>query len=182
MSAGTALRFSRSAVARMQDDVCIRCATSDDAAAIAVIYNHYIRETIVTFEEQEITAADMAGRFAVVAASGLPWLVAENYGVIVGYAYADRWKQRSAYRHSVESTIYLHAEHVGAGLGTRLYQHLLAALPASVHVAIGGIALPNTASVALHERLGFAKAAHFHEVGRKFERWIDVGYWRKALT
>jgi L-amino acid N-acyltransferase YncA len=182
MSAGTALRLPRSAVARMQDDVRIRSATSDDAAAIAAIYNHYIRETIVTFEEKEITAADMAGRFAAVAASGLPWLVGESADVIVGYAYADRWKQRSAYRHSVESTIYLHAEHLGAGVGTLLYKQLLAALPPSVHVCIGGIALPNNASVALHERLGFAKAAHFHEVGRKFERWIDVGYWQKTLT
>ena len=164
----------RGAQSRTQDYVCIRCATSDYAPPPLLIYNHYIRETIVTFEEQEITAADMAGRVAAVAASGLPWLVAESAGVIVGYAYADRWKQRSAYRHSVESTIYLHAEHLGAGVGTLLYKQLLAALPSSVHVCIGGIALPNTASVALHERLGFAKAAHFHEVGRKFQRWYRL--------
>ena len=70
---------------------------------------------------------------------------------------------------------------LAAGLGTRLYQHFLGALPATVHVVIGGIALPNAASVALHERLGFAKVAHFHEVGFKFNRWIDVAYWQKTL-
>jgi len=163
------------------DDVCIRPATRDDAAEIAAIYNHYIRATVITFEEQEITAADMAGRLAAVNASGLPWLIAESAGVIVGYAYADRWRQRSAYRHSVESTIYLDPARTGAGIGIVLYQQLLGALPASVHVVIGGIALPNAASVALHERLGFAQVAHFHEVGFKFERWIDVGYWQKTL-
>ena len=180
MSTGTALRLSRSAVARMHD-VRIRPVTTDDAADIANIYNHYVRDTAVTFEEREITAADMAGRLATIAACGLPWLIAENAGVIVGYAYADRWKQRSAYRHTVESTIYLDARQVGAGLGTRLYRQFLAALPASVHVVIGGIALPNAASIALHERLGFAKVAHFREVGFKFERWVDVGYWQKIL-
>jgi len=163
------------------DDVRTRPATRDDAAAIASIYNHYIRATVVTFEEQEITAADMGARLAAVNASGLPWLLAETAGKIAGYAYADRWKQRSGYRHSVESTIYLHAEHTGAGVGTLLYQQLLDALPPSVHVAIGGIAFPNAAIVALHERLGFAKVAHFYQVGRKFERWIDVGYWQKTL-
>ena len=180
MSEGTALRFSRSAVALMHD-LRIRPATNDDAADIANIYNHYIRDTVVTFEEHEITAADMAGRVASVVANGLPWLVAEHVGSIVGYAYADRWKQRSAYRHSVESTIYLDAGHTGTGLGTRLYQQFLGALPATVHAVIGGIALPNPASIALHERLGFAKVAHFHEVGFKFERWIDVGYWQRTL-
>ena len=180
MSTETALRFPRSAVARMHD-VRIRPATRDDAADIANIYNYYVRDTVVTFEEREIAAADMADRLAAVADSGLPWLVAENAGVVVGYAYADRWRQRSAYRHSVESTIYLDANQVGAGLGTRLYQQFLGTLPATVHVVIGGIALPNAASVALHERLGFVKVAHFHEVGFKFNRWIDVGYWQKTL-
>jgi len=180
MSEETALRFSRSAVAHVHD-VRIRPATRGDAADIANIYNHYIRDTVVTFEEREIAAVDMADRLAAVSANDLPWLVAESAGAVVGYAYADRWKQRSAYRHSVESTIYLDAKQIGTGLGKRLYRQFLGALPASVHVVIGGIALPNAASVALHERLGFAKVAHFREVGFKFARWIDVGYWQKTL-
>jgi len=162
-------------------DVRIRPATTDDAAGIANIYNHYVRATVVTFEEQEIPVPDMAARVAAISATGLPWLVAASAGGVIGYAYADRWKQRSAYRHSVESTIYLDASRTGAGLGADLYQQFLGTLPAAVHVVIGGIALPNAASVALHERLGFAKVAHFHQVGFKFKRWIDVGYWQKTL-
>ena len=161
-------------------DLFIRPATRDDASEIARIYNHYIRETVVTFEEQVVTARDMAGRLDAVAEHDLPWLVAERKQSVVGYAYADRWKQRSAYRHSVESTIYLDADCTRAGIGKQLYQQLITVLPASIHLIIGGIALPNAASVALHERLGFDKVAHFREVGFKFGRWIDVGYWQRT--
>ena len=160
-------------------ELCVRPATSDDAADIARIYNHYVRETVVTFEEREVAGVDMADRLDAVRAHRLPWLVALHAGTLVGYAYAGLWKPRSGYRHSVESTIYLDQAHRGAGLGKRLYERLLAALPEGVHAVIGGIALPNAASVALHERLGFIKVAHFHEVGFKFQRWIDVGYWQR---
>ena len=160
-------------------NVCIRPVTRDDAAEIARIYNHYIRATVVTFEEQEVTDGEMVRRFDAIAGCALPWLVAQRADRVVGYAYADRWKQRSAYRRSVESTIYLHPDYTGAGIGTRLYRQLLAQLPASIHTVIGGIAQPNVASVTLHERLGFSKVAHFRDVGFKFERWIDVGYWQR---
>ena len=98
-----------------------------------------------------------------------------------GYAYAAPWRARAAYRHSVETSIYLAPGAGGRGLGARLYRALFAALPSHVHAAIGGVSLPNPASVALHERLGFRKVAHFREVGRKFGRWIDVGYWQRLL-
>ena len=160
----------------------IREVTAVDAEAIAVIYNHYIHETVVTFEEEPISASDMAGRIAEVAAASLPWLVAERAGEVVGYARATKWKPRSAYRHSVETTIYLSPQHLGAGVGTALYQALLGELKERrLHLAIGGVALPNAASVALHEKLGFRKVAHFNEVGFKFGRWIDVAYWQLSL-
>lgn len=159
----------------------IRPCEPRDAAAICKIYNYYIRDTVVTFEESEVDAAEMAARIATVTAQH-PWLVREVGGVVVGYAYAASWKTRSAYRFAVETTVYLAAEHTGQGHGLALYQELLARLRAtSVHCLIGGIALPNAASVGLHEKLGFRKIGQFSEVGWKFDRWIDVGYWELVL-
>jgi phosphinothricin acetyltransferase len=159
----------------------IRAASAADAARLADIYNHYVRETVVTFEEEPVTAAEMARRIAEVVARW-PWLVAERDGQVVGYAYATPWRTRSAYRHSVECTVYLDAAVLGRGDGSRLYAALLPELRAGgAHLAIGGIALPNARSVALHEKCGFRQVAQFHEVGWKFGRWIDVGYWELRL-
>jgi L-amino acid N-acyltransferase YncA len=160
----------------------IRQANSADAEDIAHIYNHYVRETIVTFEEQAVSIAEMAKRLADTVANSLPWLVAEQDGTIVGYARASKWKPRSAYRFSVETTIYLAPDCLGQGVGTSLYQFLIDDLKKlGLHTAIGGIALPNAGSVALHEKLGFRKVAHFDEVGFKFGKWIDVAYWQLSL-
>lgn len=160
----------------------IRDANSADAAAITRIYNPYILDTIITFEEQAITPSDMAARIQEVTAEALPWLIAEQDGVVVGYAYASKWKGRCAYRFSVETTVYLAPDYFGRGIGTGLYQSLLQQLKKrQLHAAIGGIALPNVASIALHEKLGFRKVAHFPEVGFKFNQWIDVGYWQATL-
>lgn len=157
----------------------VREAVEADAAALARIYNHFIAHTVVTFEEQPIDASEMARRLADVRAASLPWLVVEHRGCLAGYAYATRWRPRAAYRHAVETTVYLAPELTGRGLGTLVYSRLLAALgEREVHAIIGGIALPNDASVALHEKLGFRKVAHFEQVGFKFNRWIDVGYWQ----
>ena len=98
--------------------VVVRPATAADCGAIARIYNHYVRETIVTFEEQEVAAAAMEARLAEVAGASLPWLVAESDGTVAGFAYATKWKGRCAYRHSVESTIYLEPARTRAGLGS----------------------------------------------------------------
>lgn len=160
----------------------IRAASPADADALAAIYNYYITDTIVTFEEVSIDGAEMALRLAEVVASGLPWLVAEVDGAVLGYAYASRWKSRIGYRFSVESTIYLDHAAIGRGIGTRLYQALLDVLrQGPTHLVIGGVGLPNPASVSLHERLGFVKVAQFKEVGTKFGNWIDVGYWQLRL-
>jgi L-amino acid N-acyltransferase YncA len=140
----------------------IRQAVAADTEAIARIYNHYIRETIVTFEEEPVATSEMAKRIADTTADLLPWLVAQQNGAIVGFARASKWKPRSAYRFAVETTIYLAPDCLGAGVGTRLYQLLVRALKnLNLHTAIGGIALPNAGSVALHEKLGFRKVAHF---------------------
>ncbi|HEX5313338.1 MAG TPA: arsinothricin resistance N-acetyltransferase ArsN1 family B [Gammaproteobacteria bacterium] len=160
-------------------DCRIRPIVPADAAAIADIYNHYILSTVITFEEEAVTAPQIAARIEEVRRADLPWLVAESDGVLLGYANATKWKGRCAYRHSAESGIYLASEATGRGIGTRLYRELLAALARrGVHAVIAGIALPNPASIALHEKCGFGKIGHFREVGFKFERWIDVGYWQ----
>jgi len=160
----------------------IRPATTHDAPEVADIYNHYIRETVITFEEEAVSSDEMASRIGDNLTSGLPWLVAEDAGTIAGYAYASKWKGRCAYRYSVESTVYLRSASVSRGWGSRLYEALFAELESrSIHTVISGIALPNAASIALHEKFGMEKVAHFKEVGFKFDRWIDVGYWQRTL-
>jgi phosphinothricin acetyltransferase len=166
----------------MGDDVVIRAVVADDAGGIAEIYNHYIATTVITFEEEPVSAPEMARRIGDVASASLPWLVAERDGKVAGYAYASQWKARSAYRFSVEVTVYVHPGSPRLGIGRRLYEELLRRLKAQgIHAAFGVIALPNQASVTLHERFGFAKVAHLSEVGFKFGRWIDVGYWQLML-
>jgi phosphinothricin acetyltransferase len=160
----------------------IRPALPDDGDAIVEIYNPYVLNTCITFEEQRVTAQEMAERIRAVQDAGLPWLVAEEEGRVIGYAYATKWKARSAYRYSVESTVYLSPAAAGKGCGTRLYAELIAFLrKGNCHAIMGGIVQPNEASVALHEKLGFRKVAHFPEVGFKMNRWLDVGYWQLIL-
>lgn len=168
--------YQRAVVA---EDLRIRAVEAGDAEAIARIYTHYVLNTVISFEEEAVPAPEMARRIEEVGAASLPWFVAERADEVVGYAYASKWKGRCAYRHSVESGLYVDPAATGRGIGTRLYETLLAALrERGVHAVIAGIALPNPASVALHEKCGFHKIAHFEEVGSKFGRWIDVGYWQ----
>jgi len=166
----------------MGAEAAIRDAVDGDAAAIAAIYNVHVRDTIVTFELDEVDAAEMMRRMAQVRALGLPWLVLEERGDVIGYAYAGQWKARAAYARTVESSIYLADAACGRGLGKQLYVALIERLHAhGIHAVIGGVSLPNAASVALHERLGFEAVGAFREVGWKFGRWIDVGYWQARL-
>ncbi len=156
----------------------IRNVNLKDAKAIADIYNYYIENTIITFEENKVSVDEMALRIKS-HRPDLPWIVYEEDGSIYGYAYASEWKSRCAYKYSVESTIYLDHTKSGKGLGTKLYRELLnLAMKSDIHAIIGGIALPNKASIKLHEKLGFEKVGQFKEVGYKFEKWIDVGYWQ----
>lgn len=161
----------------------LRHATSEDGAALAAIYNPYVRDTVVTFEEVDVTADAMGARVGEVASDGLPWLVALESGRVVGYAYAHRWRARAAYRHAVETSVYLAPGAGGRGIGRLLMEALLAELRGlRKHTAIAGVALPNPVSVRLHERLGFRKVAHFEEVGFKQDGWVDVAYWQLHLT
>ena len=164
-------------------NVVIRSVALSDAAAVAAIYNRYIRETVVTFEDVEVDGAEVARRIESVFAASFPWLVAEADGQLAGYAYATQWKARSGYRFSAEVTIYLAPDRAGKGIGSALYTRLFEMLRAKgIHAVIGGIALTNEASIALHEKFGMKKVAHFQETGFKFGRWIDVGYWEVILT
>lgn len=163
-------------------EVHVRAVTAADAAAIADIYNYYVADTVITFEEDSVSAPAMAARIADVQQQGLPWLVAESNTQVVGYCYATRWKVRSAYRHSVETTVYLRRGAEGRGIGKALYAALLPLLrERNVHAVIGGAALPNPASAALHAGLGFRQVATFSQVGFKQGRWVDVAYWELIL-
>jgi L-amino acid N-acyltransferase YncA len=160
----------------------IRTAISGDAPAIASIYNHYVEQTVVTFEEEPVSNTEVVRRIDHVQGQGLPWLVAESAGSVVGFAYAGYWHKRKAYQLSVETTVYLSPDVTAKGLGSKLYSQLLASLrEQGIHVVIGVIALPNAASVALHEKFGFTKCGEFREVGFKFNQWVDVGYWQGFL-
>jgi len=157
----------------------VRPAQAGDAQSIAEIYNYYIRNTSITFEEQDVTAVEMAQRIKETTAEELPYLVLEEDGVLRGYAYASKWKGRCAYRYSVEITVYLSPDAGGHGYGSLLYTQLFSELKTlGYHVAMAGISLPNEASIALHEKFGMRKVAHFEEVGFKFDQWVDVAYWQ----
>ena len=107
-----------------------------------------------------------------------PYIVYEENGEILAYAYATRWKVRQAYDHTIETSIYVKAGEHKKGIGSRLYIELLDRLKKlDLHCLLAGISLPNNASIHLHEKLGFRKNGVLKEVGYKFDKWIDVGYW-----
>jgi phosphinothricin acetyltransferase len=165
----------------MKPQHVMRDATPADAAAIAAIYNHYVATTPISMETDPVADEEMARRIAEVQDGAMPWLVMLDEGRVLGYAYASKWRARPGYRHAVESSVYVDHGQRGRGLGLALYRALLARLEGRFHAIIGGIALPNAASIALHERLGFRQVACFPEVGHKFGAWVDVGYWQLTL-
>ena len=163
-------------------EVEIRSADTGDGEAIAGIYNHYIQTTVVTFEEEDVSGQEMGERIQETQSAKLPYLVAERGGEVIGYAYASKWKGRCAYRYTVEATVYLNPDATGGGIGSALYTELFKQLKElNYHMVIGGISLPNEGSIALHEKFGMKKVAHFEEVGYKFDRWVDVGYWQGPI-
>ena len=160
----------------------IRPVTMADAPAIAAIYNHYVTDTIITFETEPMSAATMSARINALMNSGYPWLVAEHDAEVVGYAYGGLWKERAAYHGISEISLYLSPNATGKGIGSQLYGELLPLLQAQgIRGVMAVIALPNDASVAIHERFGLTQAGLFKRVGVKFDQEIDVGYWQKLF-
>ena len=163
----------------------IRPATPSDLPDLVRIYNDYVTSSHVTFDMQPFTLEERRGWFEGFAGAG-PYrlLVAEVASEIAGYTSSSRFRSKQAYHTSVETTVYLDSHHIGRGLGSRLYGGLLELLDSEpqVHRAYGGVALPNPASAALHERLGFRLVGTFKEVGYKFERFWDVSWYEKTLS
>ena len=156
----------------------VRQVRPEDSAQIAEIYNFYIENSHATFETEAIDAGEMEKRMNESLAENYPCLVCEETDEIAGYAYGRKFRPRPAYLHTIEVSVYVKNGKEGKGIGGRLCERLFSEIiNRNFHAIIAGIALPNDASVKLHEKFGFQKVAHFREVGFKFGRWIDVGYW-----
>ena len=160
----------------------IRLAAPDDTEQILAIYSPYVRDTSISFELIVPTVAEMRSKITEVS-QRYPWLVSEASEGITGYAYASRHRERAAYQWSVDVSVYIQSEHHGMGLGTRLYDALFKILvDQGYHNAYAGITLPNPASVALHEKMGFTSIGIYRGVGYKLNAWHDVGWWHLKLA
>jgi phosphinothricin acetyltransferase len=156
-------------------------ASAADADAIAAIYTPYVRDTVISFEVDPPTAADMRQRIDALTAT-YPWLVCAAGGAVVGYAYASRHSERAAYQWSADVSVYVRADQHRRGIGRALYTALLRIVTAQgFYNAYAGITLPNASSVGLHEALGFTPVGAYRGVGYKLGAWHDVGWWELAL-
>ncbi|MSP94640.1 MAG: N-acetyltransferase family protein [Alphaproteobacteria bacterium] len=162
--------------------IAIRPATEDDADSILAIYTPIVEQTAISFEDLPPTLEEMKCRILDYSATHA-FVVAERKGMLLGYAYGSRHRERSAYRTSADVTAYVAESTRRAGVGRAMYVELLAQLKRKgFHAAFGGIALPNQASIALHESVGFTPVGVYREVGFKLGRWHDVGWWQRILT
>ncbi|QEN14523.1 arsinothricin resistance N-acetyltransferase ArsN1 family B [Mycolicibacterium sp. ELW1] len=156
-------------------------ATAADADAIAHIYAPYVRDTVISFELTPPTAQEMAARLTTTL-EHFPWLVVTDADHVVGYAYAGPHRSREAYRWCAEVSLYFAASAHRRGHGRRAYTALVNVLAAQGYInAYAGIALPNAASVGLHEALGFSHIGTYERVGFKMGKWWDVGWWHRPL-
>lgn len=159
----------------------LRLATPDDAPAVQAIYRPYVERTAVSFETEAPSADEVAQRIDK-ALSRWSWVVAEEAGAVLGYAYAGAFAERAAYGWSVTCSVYVGDRAQRRGLGRQLYDDLFVRLAARGFCrAYAGIALPNAASVGLHTAMGFTPVGVYHRVGWKFGRWHDVGWFERAL-
>jgi len=163
--------------------VTVRPASEEDLGRLNDIYNRYVVETHFTFDLEPMTLEQRQEWFTHYGTTGRHRVVVGvSDGSVIGYASSSRWRPKAAYETSIETSIYLAPDAVGRGIGTKLYEELFRSLQGEdVHRAYAGIALPNQASIALHERFGFKRVAHFTEQGRKFDRYWDVGWYEKPL-
>ncbi|KAJ3016717.1 UNVERIFIED_CONTAM: hypothetical protein HDU68_012073 [Siphonaria sp. JEL0065] len=164
----------------------IRPATIEDASAIQAIYNPYITDTIITFEEEAVSIDEIKSRIESILSQGYPYIVYQDPETkqILGYAYSSQFRTRNAYRFTTESTVYLVNDPKvhGKGIGTLLYKRLIEECRnRGYHSILGVVALPNEASARLHEKLGFMKCCHLRDSGFKFGKWVDVGFWELLL-
>lgn len=154
----------------------IRPVGPSDHEAILTIYNHYVTDTVISFETSPLTLEEMSRRIDTISSS-YPYFVCENQddGSIAGYCYAHQWKERAAYSKTLETTIYLSPDYTGSGIGKELMEALIKACRAAgFETLIACITYGNHASCRLHEKLGFSKVSHFHRVGKKFGFTLDV--------
>ena len=157
----------------------IRDATLNDASAITGIYNHYVRHSYATMEYDPVEETVYEKKIQTAQNSGHSWLVAEEEKEIIGYAYSGAWNPRDGYKHTCEVSVYISHTVTTKGWGTKLYTELFDRLKnGGMKTIIAVIGLPNEASVALHEKFGMKKVAHFPKMGIKFDQWQDVGYWQ----
>jgi L-amino acid N-acyltransferase YncA len=153
-----------------------------DAAACAAIYAPFVCDTVISLEEVPPSQAEMEARMERISRTH-PWLVAEDEGVVAGFAYASPHRERAAYRWAADVSVYLHADHRRRGLGRALYRTLFELLGRQgVHVVCAGVTLPNEPSVALHESLGFQPIGIYRRIGWKAGAWWDVGWWQLNLV
>ena len=154
----------------------VREVTPRDAERITEIYTYFIDNTEITFETSPVTSDEMKGRILALTDNGFPYFVAEDEdGTITGYCYAHEWKSRAAYSRTWENTIYLHPEACHQGAGRMLMERLIdSCRERGVHRLIACITGGNDASIHFHASLGFKEVSHFHEVGYKHDKWLDV--------
>jgi phosphinothricin acetyltransferase len=159
----------------------IRDATESDAAPVAAIYAPYVRDTAISFEVVPPTGDAMGERMRSLTVS-YPWLICADQTEVRGYAYASRHHERAAYQWSVDVSVYVCADAHRRGIGRALYTALLRLVAAQgLYNAYAGITLPNSASVGLHESLGFQPVGVYRRVGHKLGVWHDVGWWALDL-
>jgi L-amino acid N-acyltransferase YncA len=163
--------------------VIIRAAIASDMDAIVLIYSHHVNHGTGTFETEPPNRVEIARRWGEVTARSLPWLVAEDSGEVVGYAYAAPYRARPAYRHTVEDSVYVRIDRIGTGLGKQLLPALITATRAcGMHQMIAVIGdSANRASINLHRRFGFQDAGVLKDVGFKFGRWLDTVFLQRSL-
>jgi L-amino acid N-acyltransferase YncA len=166
---------------RMADPIHIRSATEDDAAAVLAIYRPFVEASAISFETVAPTIEDFSARIRK-ALTRWQWLVAEEAGTCLGYAYGSSHRERAAYRWSVEVSVYVQPSQHRRGIGRSLYSKLIDDLvDRGFCNAYAGVTLPNDASIAMHRSLGFDPVGTFPAVGRKFGRWHDVAWFHRRL-